>query len=271
MEVPVSVVIPAYNAAGTLIKSVESVANQTYKPKEVIIVDDGSTDNTPNIIEKLKNRYGKNWIISILLSENVGPSGARNRGIEYSSQPYIAFLDADDAWHPQKLESQFYFINRNNDIDIISCKFSEGFNEKNNARLDLSLLKLNIINKNNLLYGNKISVQTVLCKKILGLKFDQSKRYSEDYYVWLSLSCKGIAIYQIEFPLVYSLKEKYYTKGLSSRLWKMEVGELRNYLDIYQRGCIRNYQLMLCLSFSFIKYLRRLVIYFIQKTHCPSR
>jgi glycosyltransferase involved in cell wall biosynthesis len=96
----VSVVIPTYNRAHTVGRAVESVLLQSHRPLEVIVVDDGSTDNTLEILESYGDR------IKVLRQPNGGPSAARNEGVAQAKGEIIAFLDSDDAWKPEKLERQ---------------------------------------------------------------------------------------------------------------------------------------------------------------------
>jgi glycosyltransferase involved in cell wall biosynthesis len=96
--IKISVVIPAYNAARFLPLCLPSVFAQTYKPEEVIVVDDGSTDNTAEVAAELGAR--------VIRRENGGISAARNTGIQNASCEWIALLDADDSWAPEKLERQ---------------------------------------------------------------------------------------------------------------------------------------------------------------------
>ena len=94
----VSVVIPTYNNAALASEAVESVLAQSYKPVEIFVVDDGSTDETRSALE----RYAKR--VNLILQEHKGPGAARNQGILHSTGEYIAFLDSDDIWYPRKLE-----------------------------------------------------------------------------------------------------------------------------------------------------------------------
>jgi len=96
----VSVVIPTYNSAGTVVRAIESVLAQTYQNFELIVVDDGSTDDTQQQVQPYLNRLTYVW------QENQERSAARNHGITISRGEFIAFLDADDWWLPQKLEKQ---------------------------------------------------------------------------------------------------------------------------------------------------------------------
>lgn len=101
----ISVIIPNYNYARYLDQAIESVMDQTYKNLELIVVNNGSTDNSLEILAKYKNK------IRLIDQPNLGQSGARNSGLSVSSGEYIAFLDADDFWEPSKLEMQSKLIN----------------------------------------------------------------------------------------------------------------------------------------------------------------
>jgi len=93
----ISTIIPTYNRENLIASCIESLLNQTYKRNEIIVVDDGSTDNTLKVLE----RYQDN--IKIILKENGGSSTARNAGLKYASGDYVAYIDSDDQWHPEKL------------------------------------------------------------------------------------------------------------------------------------------------------------------------
>jgi glycosyltransferase involved in cell wall biosynthesis len=101
---PVSVVIPTYNSAPYLIEALESVLIQTYPIHEIIIVDDGSSDNTVEVLEPYSNS------IIYLKQHNAGSATARNTGIERATGEWVAFLDSDDVWEPDKIEKQVAYI-----------------------------------------------------------------------------------------------------------------------------------------------------------------
>ena len=104
----VSVVIPVYNREKTIVRAVKSVLNQTYKNIEVIIVDDCSSDNSRVVIE---NAFSENNNVRyICLEKNSGACVARNRGVQLSKGKYVAFLDSDDAFLPNKIEKQISFL-----------------------------------------------------------------------------------------------------------------------------------------------------------------
>lgn len=108
----VSIIIPSHNSAKTIQNSIDSILNQTYPHWEAIIIDDCSTDDSVNFIETaFKN---EERIKVIKRSWNAGPAVTRNRGISEAKGRFIAFLDADDSWHPSKLEEQVNFMLTNN-------------------------------------------------------------------------------------------------------------------------------------------------------------
>lgn len=113
----ISVVIPAYNVGEYISRTIDSVLGQTYKPDEIIIVDDGSTDNTANEIKK----YGSKVIY--IYQGNAGASVARNTGIEAAGGEWIAFLDSDDEWLADKLQLQVEHLHRNPQLVWTSANF----------------------------------------------------------------------------------------------------------------------------------------------------
>jgi len=124
----VSTIIPAYNCERYIKETIESVLSQTYKDIELIIIDDGSTDRTGEIVRSFESK-----VEYIRQSKNTGPSAARNRGIEKAKGEYIAFLDGDDVWMPTKIEEQIKLLESNKDIALV---YSNGYN------VNLSGLKL---------------------------------------------------------------------------------------------------------------------------------
>lgn len=113
----VSVIIPTYNRARYVAQAVDSVLEQSYDNYEIIIVDDGSTDDTQKTLEPYMDR------IRYIYQEHSGVSAARNRGIRESKGQYTAFLDSDDLWLPKKLESQIKFVGDDHTITFHSVKW----------------------------------------------------------------------------------------------------------------------------------------------------
>lgn len=115
----VSVIIPAYNAEIYIAETLNSVLAQSFTDLEVIVVDDGSTDRTATIVTEIADRDGR---VSLLIQQNAGVAAARNAGIQVARGEWLAFLDADDIWHPQKLEQQLQcFQQSDSSVGLVYC------------------------------------------------------------------------------------------------------------------------------------------------------
>jgi glycosyltransferase involved in cell wall biosynthesis len=117
----VTVVLPCFNGSAFLREAVESVVLQTYLRWSLILVDDGSTDSTGEIMAGIKNQLGS--AVTILTGENKGACFSRNWAISNAKTEYVAFLDADDLWHPGKLLSQISVLEGNSDIGGLTCGY----------------------------------------------------------------------------------------------------------------------------------------------------
>lgn len=190
----VSIIMPAYNAENFISESIESVIGQTYANWELIIVDDGSTDNTRNVVHSYINQDSR---IHYFFQENARQAKARNTGIKNSKGDIIAFLDADDLWLPQKLElslKEFY----NGEQDVL---FTDAYIFNNSTQLSHyeNLPNINIVAKtyhgdeglNAFLYENRIPILTVIATResILNVNCfrEENKGGTEDYELWLNL------------------------------------------------------------------------------------
>lgn len=112
-----SIIIPAFNASKYLIETIESVINGTFNDYEIIVIDDGSTDNTFELASQFKDK------VRAIKQKNIGMSATRNRGIEESDSKYIALLDADDVWHPEKLALQTRLLDERNNYGLCHTGF----------------------------------------------------------------------------------------------------------------------------------------------------
>ena len=116
----VSVIIPTYNRSQLLVQSVESIFQQDYRPIEIIIVDDGSTDDTKNICDSLsKKAESLNISLVYILQNNAGVSVARNTGLKNSHGEFIQFLDSDDLLHPQKIQIHADYLKQDKSVDYV--------------------------------------------------------------------------------------------------------------------------------------------------------
>lgn len=113
----VSVIIPAWNAEAWIVETLSSVIKQTWKPLEIIVIDDGSTDSTGTLIQ------GNFPSVRYIRQENKGQAAARNRGVAESKGRFLAFLDSDDLWMPEKIEAQIELIQERADISLVFCDY----------------------------------------------------------------------------------------------------------------------------------------------------
>lgn len=258
--VAVSVVMPCYRCAKTIERAVASVAAQTNLPMELILVDDGSGDDTRAALHALLGRYKSGWIRLVLLDQNQGAASARNAGWAAASQPYIAFLDADDAWHPRKIEIQYAYMDAN--PNVVLC--GHGYRLLNqNVLPDWNVVQGDAepIRKWALILSNKFVTPSVMVRRDVGQRFVERQRYMEDHMLWLKIVCSGGRVVKLPAELAAIYKEPFGVTGLSAQVWLMERGDLGNYRRLYREKYIEGYQFAGLGIYSVLKYLRRLFIY----------
>jgi len=232
----VSVIIPTFNRADKVVRAVCSVLDQTFNDFELIVVDDGSTDSTERRLEPFVDR-----IKYISHPSNLGVSAARNTAIENSSAPFIAFLDSDDYWMPEKLEVQVTFFKTHTDARI--CQTEEIWirngrrvnprkkHRKPSGDIFEPSLKLCLV-----------SPSAVMLKRSLldavGL-FDESLPACEDYDLWLRIACQH-PVYLIPEPLIF--KEGGHSDQLSSRHTGMDRFRITAILKLIRSGRLNEKQ-----------------------------
>lgn len=256
----VSVIIPCYRCRETIARAVASVAEQTQIPAEVILVDDFSGDGTLEALQSLQSEYPRGWVKIIASTENGGPGTARNTGWDAAAQPYIAFLDADDSWHPQKIEIQYGWM-VNHPGAALTGHACEQVKEVSSDSSDFSPItnapEFYKVGKSKLLLSNRFATRSVMLRGDIHQRFEEGKRYSEDYLLWLEICCAGHECYRAELPLAYSFKAAYGDAGLSGALWKMEKGQLDTYRKIHKLHKIGSHQFVALSVWSFLRFFRR--------------
>ncbi len=255
---PVSVVIPCYQAAATIDRAIASVAAQSLKPVEVVVVDDASPDATRDQLCKLVEKYGSDWLKVHLLADNCGPASARNYGWERATQPFVAFLDADDSWHRDKIALQLAFMRQSPEISICghSCGEVSNLIRKLPKKFQVTNCTLQ-----ELLFRNRLqTTSTVMLKRDLVMHFPETSRYSEDYYLWLALLQIGYEAVFIDLSLTTRYKPAFGASGLSAELWQMEKGELKALIAAWNRGSVSFWRFGVATACSLLKYARRVLL-----------
>ena len=264
MNAPVSVLIPCFNCSATLERAVDSVHAQTVRPTEILLVNDASTDNTAHIIGRLRRRYGDSWIGVIKLDKNCGPATARNVAWEKAKQPYVAFLDADDAWHPRKVEIQYLWMREHADVMLTGHPCLQIKEESSIPPLPEKWHTWQVTPRH-LLISNRFPTRSVMLRRDVPYRFESGKRYCEDYLLWLKIVLGGLPAWRLELPMGYIYKRAFGESGLSERLWKMERGALDAYRHMWKQGALGVIAFWLAVSLSLLKYGRRLIIYSLSK------
>lgn len=189
-SIPVSVIIPTCNRKHLIGRALDSVLNQTYSCREIIVVDDGSTDGTGSYISE-RSRAAEIEIKYCFL-ENSGPAAARNLGIRHAESEFVAFLDSDDHWHKKKIEQQYSMMRKNEEYLISHTK------EKWLRRgVHLNQKKKHIPRHGDIfehcLELCAVGMSTVMARKVLFEKvgtFNCDLRCCEDYDMWIRVSSR---------------------------------------------------------------------------------
>jgi len=258
-RLPVSAIIACYRCSDTIRRAVRSIAEQTTPPYEIILVDDCSEDATPETLHQIASEYPPGWIKILELTVNGGAGQARNAGWNAAVQPYVAFLDADDAWHAKKLEIQYGWMQNHTEVQLTghsTAWIRDGKVPTTSARL----ARVAHISRDRLLLGNCFSLRSVMVKREFPIRFHPKKRYMEDYWWMLQTAFSGYDVYRIELPLAYIFKAPYGAGGLSGRQWEMEKSELDNYWGLKRDGKLGFTMASALTIYSLVKYAKRVTV-----------
>jgi len=222
----VSVIIPVFNRPVMVLKAIDSVLNQTWKELELIVVDDGSTDNTFNVIKSIKDDR-----LKLLHQEHKGVSAARNYGIKESCGDFIAFLDSDDYWLKEKLEKQMSIMLKDKDCLLIHTEeiwFKNG--RRHNPKEKHKKREGDIFEQSLKLCS--MSIGTILVRRkvfdLIGV-FDESFTVCEDYDLWLRFTA-FFNVRLIPEPLV--VRTGGHPDQLSQRFRGMDKFRIKSILKI---------------------------------------
>ena len=228
----VSIITPMYNSEKYIGQTIESVLNQTYKEWEMLIVDDCSNDNSPNIVKEYVQR--DNRIRYIKIKENKGVSNARNIGLQQARGRFIAFLDSDDKWNYSKLENQVQFmIEKECTITFTSYELID--EDSNTIGKEIKVPRE--VRYNDLLKGNTLGCLTVMIDKSkIEFDIEMSDARHEDYILWLSILKKGHIAYGIDKVLAQYRKSSTSLSGnkVKSAIWTWNVYRNIEKISLYK-------------------------------------
>ncbi len=221
----VSVIIPVYNGEKYVQECLESVYQQTYRPIEVIIVDDGSTDNSLQAVKKVPGEK------KIIAQQNRDVSHARNTGVSNAAGEFIAFLDQDDIWHHEKLEKQVQVFQAELEVDLIFTDLIK-FNEEGKMRHPKDrhryASKLNDENLFAMLVRKNVLMPSAVMVKKEGFvkagMFDPQFKTCGDYEMWLRMASKNMKFRYVAEPLTMY---RYHSKNVSKQTLTMHNDRIK--------------------------------------------
>lgn len=217
----VSVVIPTWNRRRKLSAAIESVLAQTLPVDEMIIVDDGSTDDTWDTLKVMPECIGQTGV-RVARQENAGVSAARNAGMRLASGEFIAFLDDDDVWHPEKMARQLAIFAGHPELALLACS-------SDTLRLP-GTPRLQSVDEWNLLVRNRFLTPCVVARREVIMEcggFPEEMRRCEDYALWLRIvSRHKCALLNEVLVSCGHGKPAFGHSGLSADLGALYLGEL---------------------------------------------
>lgn len=257
----ISVVIPMYNSEKTIVDVLESIRKQTVLEKivEILIINDGSTDNSLPIIENYQQRYPL-LPIKIINKKNGGVSSARNSGLKAAVGDWIALLDSDDEWLPNKLEEQMKYIEKYPNMRFIGTNRNDEYVTRG-KKIEEKLFCLTV---KDILYKMWPHTSTALIHRDVILNigyFDESRKYAEDGQYWMKIASKYDVFYLYDsLEIAGKGKPTFGHSGLSANLKEMHKGCISNINEAYQLHYINIWYRIFLLNFEQLKYIRRKII-----------
>lgn len=263
----VSIIIPSFNSRNYITETLDSVMQQTYSHWEVLLIDDCSTDGSYEVAlqYQMQNGLGERMQVHKLTQNSGGPAMPRNEGLKRAKGEYVAFLDADDIWHPQKLELQIYYAHQHHAEFIASeirmFRTNQEITDELRTLVDKSNLNAKKISHARLLYKNVIPTSSVLIKHALitAYTFNIDQRYTaiEDYHMWLRLLQKDCCCYKLHRILsFYRLSPESISRSKFEMLKKNYV--LYNTYTVSGRSLGVKKYFYLC-SYIFFSVLNRII------------
>lgn len=257
---PVSVVIPCYRCARFIEHTVASVAAQALKPAEVLLVDDGSGDGTLEELHRVASTYPPGWVKVIAMPRNGGPSAARNRGWAHASQPWIAFLDADDSWHPQKLKLQLEALAEDPQAMLIAHDMNVQSRTAPSPALDYPLVVTHVLAHHLFLLRTQFPTASIVLRRDLPFRFDESRRLAEDLLLWAQILLSGYRCIRLNQVLASYHKPPYGAGGLSNDLVAMNKAVVDVRRTLRRQGLLSWWLWRLADAVGVLRYARRWVI-----------
>ena len=220
----VSVILPTYNGAPTLRRAVDGALRQTGCELDIVVIDDGSTDETSSVLEQYRSQ------VRVIRQANGGVASARNAGIEAAQGDFLAFLDSDDEWLPGKLEKQLALFVEEPELDVVYCGAMYVTTEGRQCPVTPVYLRGPAV-LSRFGFGNFVTTSSVVarsaCFQNRAMRFPNDLRLGEDYAMWLRLASCGFRFAPVPETLV-----RYLVGGNPA---KYPAAEYRRFFDHLER------------------------------------
>lgn len=253
---PVSVVVPCYRCTDTIDAAVASVAAQLLLPAEVLLVEDGSNDGSLERLGEVARQYPAGWIKVLAMPRNMGPAAARNRGWEEANQTWIAFLDADDTWHPQKLKLQMEAIAADPHIALLAHKMNVQVRSDPAPALRYPV-KVEIAPSHLLTLRSPFPTASIVLRRGLPFRFDENRKRAEDFLLWAQILLSGYRCARINQVLASWHKPPFGAGGLSGDLSAMYKAAVDARRALHAQGLLSFWQMYVAHAMSLARYARR--------------
>lgn len=232
----------------------------------MVLVDDASRDGTLEHLQTLQRELG-DWVQIVSLTDNGGAAHARNVGWDRATQDYVAFLDADDAWHPRKLELQCDFMTTHPEVMLSGHRHRVlADTQQQSPQWEVpQQIVASPVTWSDLLFRHQFVTPSVMLRRDLPVRFVETMRYMEDYRLWLEVAAAPYKLAKLEVDLAAIYKPPFGTAGLSADLWPMELAELSVIRHFQQVGKLSTVVGLLLSLYSLIRYLRRMLIVWLRR------
>jgi glycosyltransferase involved in cell wall biosynthesis len=232
------------------------VLNQTLQPAEILLIDDASGDGTLEVLRQFEKLHAPRLRV-IALEQNGGPGLARNAGWDASTQPWLAFLDADDVWHPRKLEIQWAWLLDH--PDVVLCGHGSRLADWGLNHPIGNISKATRLTKFKMLVSCRLPTRSVMLRSDLPYRF-KGRAVAEDYLLWLQIIAENTLAFRMEVCLAYSLRPDFSPGGYSGQLWTHEKRELAALRALRAERNLTWFVFVVSSGWSLLKFLRRLWI-----------
>jgi glycosyltransferase involved in cell wall biosynthesis len=248
-----SVIIPVYNGERTITAAINSCLNQTVPVHEIIIVDDASTDATVTVVEELQVQN----LRLIRNTTNVGPAVSRNRGMDTATGDWIFFLDADDQFHPEKVNYIHHILSQHTKIRAMGHGFT--CEEKEIVLPAITALPAPVpCSVRTVLLRNPVVTPALCVASENATRFSASMRFAEDHDFCLRTT-EAYGLYKIDLPLCRLGRKPLSRGGISANRWFMRKGEMQLYRDFCRRRKMQ-WLIPFLLLFSLIKHGKNFLV-----------